>query len=50
MKGLLVGVPPVDPVTHGGVSAVLVMVGLAACYLPVRRAMRVGPMVALWDE
>jgi putative ABC transport system permease protein len=50
MKGLLVGVKPVDLSVYGSVAALLAIVALAACYLPVRRAMRVDPMVALRDE
>ena len=50
MKGLLVGVQPVDLSVYGSVAALLAIVALAACYLPVRRAMRVDPMVALRDE
>jgi putative ABC transport system permease protein len=50
MQGLLVGVKPVDLSTYFGVTALLAIVALAACYLPVQRAVRVDPMVALRDE
>jgi predicted permease len=50
MQSLLFHVPPFDPVTYAGVSAILAGVALAACWIPVLRAMRVDPMVALRDE
>ena len=50
MEGLLAGVKPVDPLTYGCVAGVLAGVALLACFLPVRRAMRVDPMVALRYE
>lgn len=50
MQGLLVGVKPVDPLTYGSVAGILAGVALLACFLPVRRAMRVDPMVALRYE
>src|ERR1700676_883601 len=50
MQGLLVGVKPVDPLTYGSLAGVLAGVALLACLLPVRRAMRVDPMVALRYE
>jgi predicted permease len=50
MEGLLVGVKPVDPATYSSVAALLASAALMACYFPVRRAMRVDPMVALRDE
>jgi ABC-type antimicrobial peptide transport system permease subunit len=50
MEGLLVGVKSIDPATYAGVAGMLAAVALLACYLPVRRAMRVDPMIALRYE
>jgi putative ABC transport system permease protein len=50
MKDLLVGVAPFDPLTYAGVSLLLAVVALAACYVPVRRAMRIDPVLALRYE
>jgi ABC-type antimicrobial peptide transport system permease subunit len=50
MRSLLFHVPPFDPVTYASVSGILATVVLAACWIPVLRAMRVDPIVALRDE
>jgi len=47
MRGLLFGVAPNDPVTLMGVAALMTTVGIAACWLPARRAARVDPAVAM---
>jgi predicted permease len=47
---LLYGVRAYDPWTMLGVIALLMLVALAACYLPARRAMRIDPMQVLRTE
>ena len=49
-RSLLYGVSDSDPVTLVAVSALLVVVSLAASFVPAWRATRVDPMEALRDE
>jgi ABC-type antimicrobial peptide transport system permease subunit len=50
MASLLFGVGQADPATYGLTALLLVLVGLAASYVPARRAMRTDPMTALRAE
>jgi predicted permease len=47
---LLFGIPPLDPVTFGGAAMLFAAIGLAACYVPTRRATRINATEALRYE
>ena len=50
LRGFLYGVPPLDPVSLAGATAVMVLGCLAASLLPARRAASVDPLTALKSE
>jgi predicted lysophospholipase L1 biosynthesis ABC-type transport system permease subunit len=50
LAAVLVDLSPLDPLAFGGVSIVLTLVALLACWVPARRATRVEPLMALRCE
>jgi predicted permease len=50
VRSMLFDVTPMDPITLVSVSGLLLTVGVVACYMPARRAMRIDPLVALRTE
>jgi predicted permease len=50
LAGFLYGIPPMDPAVFGGAAALFIVVGMVACYVPVRRATRINAMEALRYE
>jgi predicted permease len=50
LRAILVQVPPRDPVTFATIISVLVVVTMAACLIPARRATRLDPLTALRIE
>jgi ABC-type lipoprotein release transport system permease subunit len=47
---MLYDVSRVDPLTYGGVAALLVAVAVIACWVPARRAASVDPAMTLRAE
>ncbi|MEW6208684.1 MAG: FtsX-like permease family protein, partial [Acidobacteriota bacterium] len=50
MESLLFEVTATDLMTFAGISSLLVLVALGACFVPARRAARVDPITALRSE
>ncbi len=50
MRTLIFGVEPADTATLAAIAVVLLIAGLAACWVPARRALRVDPVSALRQE
>ncbi len=47
MRGILFGLPPIDPVAFSGSTAVILLVALLSSAAPARRAAQVSPLIAL---
>jgi putative ABC transport system permease protein len=50
LSAVLYGVPPTDPVSLAIAAVVLALTGMAACYVPARRASRIDPARTLTSE
>jgi predicted permease len=50
MTSALYGIHPLDAASFAGAFLLVVVLGLVACWLPMRRAMNVAPAVVLRDE
>jgi len=50
LGSLLFGVAPMDPATFAAMSAVMIVIGLLASYLPARRASSIDPIESLRSE
>ena len=48
--GFLIGISPHDPLVFIGITGLLITIGVAACWLPARKAARIAPTEALRIE
>ena len=50
LSAFLFGVGASDPITFAGVALLMLLVAVAASYIPSRRALKVDPVIALRAE
>jgi putative ABC transport system permease protein len=50
LSSMLFGVQARDPLTFASVAAILIVIALAACYFPARRATAIDPVIALRED
>ena len=50
LQSFLIDLPANDPATFAAVSIVLILIALAACYIPARRATKIDPIATLRAE
>lgn len=50
LRSLLFGVQATDPITFVGISLLLAIITLLACYIPAQRAARIDPLISLRCE
>jgi ABC-type antimicrobial peptide transport system permease subunit len=50
IRSLLFGVRATDPITFAGISFLLAVITLLACYIPAQRAARIDPLISVRCE
>jgi ABC-type lipoprotein release transport system permease subunit len=50
LRGFLLGLSPLDPISYAMVALILMLSAVGATAVPVRRALRVDPAVTLRSE
>jgi len=50
IQDFLVGINSTDALTYTAITLFLGLVAMAACFIPVRRALRIDPMLVLRNE